>query len=151
MGHHFAGPGNPFWRLLAAARLVPEPLGFTDDRRLPEFGLALTNIVARATRSAAEVAPREYAQGRRVLDRKIRRLGPGVVAFVGVTVYRRFFGPGAAGGSGPKPERVGAARVFVVPNPSGRNAAYPGFGDKLTWYRRLARYAAGAPRSAGGR
>jgi hypothetical protein len=30
--------------------------------------------------------------------------------------------------------------VFVVPNPSGRNAAYPGFRDKLSWYRRLARY-----------
>ena len=67
---------------------------------------------------------------------------PDVVAFVGVTVYRRYFGPGAAGGAGPKPERIGGARVFVVPNPSGLNAAYPGFRDKLLWYRRLARYAA---------
>jgi G:T/U-mismatch repair DNA glycosylase len=25
-GHHFAGPDNPFWRLLHAARLVPDPL-----------------------------------------------------------------------------------------------------------------------------
>ena len=31
LGHHFAGPGNPFWRLLAAAKLVPVPLGFADD------------------------------------------------------------------------------------------------------------------------
>ena len=49
LGHHFAGPGNPFWRLLYAARLVPEPLGYADDARLVEWRLALTNIVPRAT------------------------------------------------------------------------------------------------------
>jgi double-stranded uracil-DNA glycosylase len=101
---------------------VPEGFGFAADRGLPALGLGLTNIVPRATRAA-------------------------VVAFVGVTVYRRFFGPGAAGGSGPKRDRIGAARVFVVPNPSGRNAAYPGFDDKLVWYRRLAHYAAEARRA----
>jgi hypothetical protein len=79
-----------------------------------------------------------------LLARRIGRARPAVVAFVGVTGYRRFFGPGAAGGSGPKPERIGTARVFVVPNPSGRNTAYPGFDDKLVWYRRLADYAAAA-------
>jgi TDG/mug DNA glycosylase family protein len=143
VGHHFAGPGNPFWRLLAAADLVPEPLTYADDARLPGFGLALTNIVPRATRSAAELAPAEYAAGRAALARKITRLQPRVVAFVGVTVYRRFFGASAPGGAGPRPERIGGARVFVVPNPSGLNAAYPGFRDKLIWYRRLARFAAG--------
>jgi len=142
VGHHFAGPGNPFWRLLAAAGLVPEGFGFASDGELPALGLGVTNIVARATREAAELTPAEYAQGRRVLARKIRRIRPAVVAFVGVTVYRRFIGRGATGGSGPKPERIGTARIFVVPNPSGRNAAYPGFDDKLQWYRRLARYAA---------
>jgi TDG/mug DNA glycosylase family protein len=141
VGHHFAGPGNPFWRLLHAARLVPEPVAAVDDGRLPALGLALTNIVPRATRSAEEIAPAEYAAGRRALARKIARLRPATVAFVGVTVYRRFFGPAAPGGCGPKPERLGDARVFVLPNPSGRNAAFPGFRDKLVWYRRLARLA----------
>src|SRR5262245_15628294 len=141
VGHHFAGPGNPFWQLLARAGLVPSPFGFADDVRLPALGLSVTNIVPRATRSADEIRAEEYVAGRQALARKIRRIRPGVVAFVGVTVYRRFFGPSAAGGSGPKPERIDGARVFVVPNPSGRNAAYPGFRDKLVWYRRLARYA----------
>src|SRR5262245_19369158 len=141
LGHHFAGPGNPFWRLLTAAGLVSEPFGYADDVRLPEFGLAATNIVPRATRSAAELAPAEYKEGRRALARKIGRLRPSVVAFVGITVYRRFVGPRASGGAGPKPERFGETRVFVVPNPSGRNAAFPGFRDKLVWYRRLARFA----------
>lgn len=140
LGHHFAGPGNPFWRLLYAARLVPEPLSFKDDVRLPKFGLALTNIVDRPTREAAELKPEEYIRGRRRLARLIMRVRPRVVAFVGVTAYRHFFGPRASGGSGPKPERIGFARVFVIPNPSGRNAAYPGFRDKLIWFRRLRSY-----------
>src|ERR1700687_6106420 len=55
VGHHFAGPGNPFWRLLAAAGLVPEGFGFAADRGLPALGLGLTNIVPRATRAAAEL------------------------------------------------------------------------------------------------
>ena len=141
VGHHFAGPGNPFWRLLHAAGLTPEPLTFADDARLPEWGLALTNIVPRATREAAELAPAEYARGRVALARLIGRLQPRVVAFVGSTVYRAFFGPRASLGAGPKDERIGRARVFVVPNPSGRNAAYPGFADKLAWYRGLRSFA----------
>ena len=143
VGHHFAGPGNPFWRLLHAAGLVPEPLTYADDVRLVEWNLALTNIVSRATREAAELAPADYARGRIALARLIRRLQPRVIAFVGSTVYRAFFGASASGGAGPKPERIGEARVFVVPNPSGRNAAYPGFADKLVWFRRLKRFANG--------
>jgi TDG/mug DNA glycosylase family protein len=153
VGHHFAGPGNPFWRLLAAAGLVPAGFTHADDVRLPALGLAMTNIVPRATRSAADLAPAEYEAGRRALAATIARLRPDVVAFVGLTAYRGFAGPRAPGGAGPKPERIAGARVFVVPNPSGRNAAYPGFRDKLVWYRRLARFCApprsGPPRAAG--
>ena len=141
VGHHFAGPGNPFWRLLHAAGLVPEPLTYVDDVRLPALGLALTNIVPRATRAASELTTDEFKRGRAALARLIARLEPEVVAFVGVTVYRAFFGPQASGGAGPKPERIGRARVFVVPNPSGLNASYPGFADKLVWFRRLRRFA----------
>jgi TDG/mug DNA glycosylase family protein len=71
----------------------------------------------------------------------IARIKPAVVAFVGSTAYQRFFGRSVSAGPGPKPERIAGAAVFVVPNPSGRNAAYPGFKDKLVWYRRLRRYA----------
>jgi double-stranded uracil-DNA glycosylase len=140
LGHHFAGPGNPFWRLLHAAKLVPEPLTFHDDARLPEFGLALTNLVERSTRGASELTREEYVRGRGRLAQTIRRVRPRVVAFVGVTAYRQFVGPGATGGCGPRPERVLGAAVFVLPNPSGRNAAFPGFRDKLIWFRRLRRF-----------
>jgi TDG/mug DNA glycosylase family protein len=141
VGHHFAGPGNPFYRLLHAAGLVPEPMTFADDVRLPEFGLALTNIAERATREAAELTAVDYARGRRRLARTIATIRPAVVAFVGSTAYREFVGPSGSRGAGAKPERLGGAAVFVVPNPSGRNAAYPGFDDKLVWYRRLKRWA----------
>jgi double-stranded uracil-DNA glycosylase len=142
VGHHFAGPGNPFYRLLHAAGFVPEPLTFVDDVRLPAFGLALTNLATRATREASELTADDYARGRRLLARTIAEIQPRVVAFVGGTAYRQFFGPSASSGPGAKPERIAGAAVFVVPNPSGRNASYPGFEDKLVWYRRLKRWAA---------
>ena len=142
VGHHFASPGNPFWRLLYAARLIPAALTYRDDVRLPSYGLALTNIVPRATRAASELTRAEYAAGRARLARSIARVKPRTVAFVGVTVYRAFFGAAATAGAGAKPQRIGAARVFVLPNPSGLNAAYPGFRDKLIWFKRLKRYTA---------
>jgi double-stranded uracil-DNA glycosylase len=141
LGHHFAGPGNPFWRLLHAAGLIPEPIVATEDRRLAQWGLALTNLCPRASRSAAELRPEEIARGRRALLRKIARLRPAVlrpavVALVGVSLYRWLF-PGAPGGAGLKPETIAGATLFVLPNPSGLNASYPGFADKLIWFERL--------------
>lgn len=140
LGHHFAGQGNPFWRLLHAARLTPRLLSFEEDRGLLEFGLALTNFCPRATRAASELTPRDFDEGRKDLLRKIGRLKPGVVAFVGVTLYRRFFKAAAAPGPGAKPETIAGARVFVLPNPSGLNRGFPRFSDKLPWFRRLARF-----------
>lgn len=137
VGHHFAGPGNPFWRLLYAARLVPEPLECSDDGRLAEFGLAITNLVPRATRSASELSDREMEAGREALLGKIARLQPAIIAFVGLTVYQRVFRRPTSGGAGAKPERIAGGQVFVLPNPSGLNASFPGFADKLVWYERL--------------
>jgi TDG/mug DNA glycosylase family protein len=157
VGHHFAGPGNPFWRLLYAARLVPVELTHTEDRRLAEFGLALTNLCPRATRAASELSRDEIARGKRRLMAKIQRLRPEVVAFVGITIYREFFGkpvsgssdkplseiPGkpsvgsASAGAGAKGELICGAKVFVLPNPSGLNASFPGFRHKLIWFERL--------------
>ena len=141
VGHHFASPGNPFWRLLHAAQLVPEELKCDDDGRLPEFDLAMTNLCARATRASAELSTAEMIAGQRMLARKIRRVRPRVVAFVGVSIYRRFFADAHGDGAGAKEERIFGARVFVLPNPSGLNASYPGFKDKLIWFERLREFA----------
>jgi TDG/mug DNA glycosylase family protein len=141
LGHHFAGRGNPFWRLLHAAGLTPRLLSFDEDTTLAEFGIALTNLCPRTTRSAAELTAEELARGRRTLIRKCALLKPRVVGLVGVTVYTTVFGARAGGGVGLKAERLGGAPVFVVPNPSGLNASYPGFAHKLVWYRRLGQFA----------
>ena len=98
------------------------------------------NICARPTRAASELTRAEFIRGRAQLARLIARLEPEVVAFVGITVYRAFFGPGVAQGRAEAGAHRHGARV-LVPNPSGLNAAYPGFEDKLVWFRRLKRYA----------
>jgi double-stranded uracil-DNA glycosylase len=141
VGHHFAGPGNPFWRLLYAAGIVEEELTYLEDEKLAEYGLALTNLCARATRSASELQRDEIERGKRIILRKIARMRPAVVAFVGASIYRYFGRSGRSGGVGPKPETICGARVFVVPNPSGLNANFPGFKDKLVWFEKLREFA----------
>jgi TDG/mug DNA glycosylase family protein len=137
VGHHFAGNGNPFWKLLHASKLTPSLLHYEEDQKLGELGIALTNLCPRTTRSAAELTSTEIARGRRVLARKIATLRPSVVAFVGLSLYQQFFQLPRSGGAGAKPERISGAAVFVVPNPSGLNANFPGFKQKLVWFEAL--------------
>ena len=124
-GHHFAGPSNRFWKLLFESGLTAERITFEDDDRLPEFGYGITNIVPRPTPGIDTILPLEYMAGRLALRRKILRFKPSIVAMVGVTVYRAMFperkGPLTLG---PQPERIGETEVFVLPNPSGRNANF---------------------------
>ena len=137
-GHHFAGYSNRFWRLLHESGLVPEALTFEDDGRLPEWGYGITNIVARPTPGIDDLARAEYAAGARVLARKVRRARPALVALVGVTVYRALFPevPRGRVAPGPAAERLAGAPVFVLPNPSGRNANFSHAG-MLDAFRRL--------------
>lgn len=137
VGHHFASPGNPFWRILHAAGLTPILLAYEEDQRLSEFGMALTNLCPRPSREASELTAIEIEAGKRALLRKIRRLHPRFVALVGVSIYRQMFPSSRSKGAGLKPEIIDGARIFVLPNPSGRNAAFPGFEDKVLWFRRL--------------
>ena len=140
IGHHFAGYSNRFWKLLYQSQLVPDPIGTEDDGRLPEWGFGITNLVSRATPGIDTLRPAEYIAGRRVLERKVRRWKPEIVAFVGVTLYRSVFGRSASTPvvCGQQDERFGGARVFVLPNPSGRNANFS-YNEMLAAYRSLAR------------
>ena len=141
-GHHFAGYSNRFWKLLYDSRLVPEPIGYADDRRLPEWGLGITNLVPRPTPGIDTLGPEEYAAGARVLRRKIRRVKPPIVAFIGVTLFRAVFGrrAGEPVRLGLQCERLEGAAVFVLPNPSGRNANFS-YAQMLAAFRALRRYA----------
>jgi TDG/mug DNA glycosylase family protein len=139
-GHHFAGFSNRFWKLLHESGLVPEPIGFEDDGRLPEWGYGITNIVPRATPGIDTLEKSEFVHGRVRLRRKILRHRPRVVAAVGVTVFRAMF-PERRGAIllGLQAERIGDAAVFVLPNPSGRNANYS-YQEMLEAFRSLAGY-----------
>src|SRR5260370_28184286 len=117
VGHHFAGPGNPFWRLLQAARLIPVPLTFAEDQRLAEFGMALTNLCPRPTRAASQLRPDEMKRGKKVLARKIRRLQPSVVTFVGVSLYQQYFQLPRSGGARPEPGATHTASVSSLAQP----------------------------------
>ena len=138
-GHHFAGFSNRFWKLLYESRLVPEPIDFRDDDRLPEWGFGITNIVARPTPGIDTLRPEEYVAGRLRLRRKVLKYRPLIVALVGVTVFRAMFPERRdAVRLGRQTERIGDSAVFVLPNPSGRNANFT-YAEMLAAFRSLRR------------
>ena len=147
-GHHFAGFSNRFWVLLFESGLVPERITYSDDDRLPEFGYGITNIVPRPTPGIDTIAPDEYVAGRLRLRRKILRYRPPIVAMVGVTVFRAMF-PERKGAVtlGFQKERIGGTEVFVLPNPSGRNANFT-YKEMLAAFRKLKRRAKAASSSS---
>lgn len=139
IGHHFAGYSNRFWKLLFESRLVPEPIGCEQDRRLLEWRYGMTNLIARPTAGIDTLRAEEYQQGRRNLSRKLRRHRPKVVALVGVTIYRLLFPAREGVALGGHRERLEGARLFVLPNPSGRNATRT-YAEMLASFRSLRRY-----------
>ena len=132
---HFAPRGNRFYPALLRAgitdHLIDASAGLTarDRDYLLGRGVGITSLVTRATASAAELGPAELAEGAENLAGKVRRFRPRVVAILGVTAYRTAFAsPRAVLGRQPdepgkpgKPDLNGA-QLWVVPNPSGRNA-----------------------------
>jgi TDG/mug DNA glycosylase family protein len=127
VGHHFAGASNRFWKLLFESGLVDEPLTYEEDWRLPEWRLGLTNIIGRSSGGIDELSPAEYHAGFSALERKVRRYHPRIIAFLGVTIYRMLFAhlcePKLLD-LGPTTARLAGVPVFLLPNPSGRNAHY---------------------------
>src|SRR5262249_35029101 len=131
---------NRFWKLLYDSRLVPEPLRSEDDERLPEWGFGITNLIARPTPGIDTLTPADYVAGAQVLRRKIRKWKPDVVAFVAVTLLRAVCGTKISEPVrlGLQIDRVEGARVYVLPNPSGRNANFT-YAEMLAAFRRLRR------------
>lgn len=127
VGAHFARPGNRFYPALYRAgivdRIIDASAGMSDADRdlLLDKGIGITNVVARATATAAELTSDELRAGGRRLRETVRNVAPVVVAVAGITAYRTAFGkpkavPGRQG------EQWDGAELWVVPNPSGLNA-----------------------------
>jgi double-stranded uracil-DNA glycosylase len=123
VGHHFARPGNRFWKALHLGGLTPRLLAPDEEGELVALGLGITNRVERATAGAAELGPGELRAGGARLAAKAAAARPEVVAVLGVGAYRTAFDrPKAA--VGPQPEPIGGSRAWLLPNPSGLNAHY---------------------------
>ena len=137
-GHHFAGHSNRFWKLLFESKLVSEPLTYRDDWRLPEWGLGLTNIIQRPSAGIDGLKPQEYIAGRKRLIARVKHYRPHIVALLGVTIYRTLFPEYRTGriSLGLQAKTLADRPVFVLPNPSGRNAHYS-YRAMLTAFRAL--------------
>jgi double-stranded uracil-DNA glycosylase len=122
-GWHFARPGNRFWPALYASGFTGRLLKPSEQDELTRYGLGITNIAPRATAQAAELTPAELRQGGERLEALIEARRPSVAAILGVTAYRTAFAlPKAV--IGPQPGRLGPARLWILPNPSGLNASW---------------------------
>src|SRR5512143_3061764 len=97
VGHHFARPGNRFWPTLYAAGFTPRPLIPAQEHELLTYGYGLTNLVARATASAAELTTAELIAGGQCLLAKVQHYQPRLVAILGVSAYRAAFSQPHAG------------------------------------------------------
>jgi TDG/mug DNA glycosylase family protein len=135
VGHYYAGPGNLFWPLLYETGLLPEALTYMEDARILEFGIGLTDLVKRPTRSSGDLLQEEVRAGAVVLRQKLTLCAPRVVCFNGKGVYawysnRKDVPLGIQGTC------IGAARVFVVPSTSARNGRLQR-AEKATYFQRL--------------
>ena len=119
--HHFARPGNRFWPVLQAAGFTTRVLKPWEERELLAWGYGITNLVPRATATAAELDKEEFVAGAKRLERKVKQYKPAWVAVIGIGAYRAAFGrPKAV--VGPQTERIGPAGLWLLPQPSGLNA-----------------------------
>ncbi len=135
VGHHFAGPSNRFWKLLFESSLIPYQMTCRDDELLLDYGYGLTNLIAKPTAGIHNLSRQDFLRGRRALVAKITKYQPALVALLGISVARTIFplvksNPSKKRSSsdpihvGLQPELLEGIRVFVLPNPSGRNAHY---------------------------
>ena len=133
VGHHFARPGNRFWRGLKEAELTDRLLSPYEEAELLRMGIGITNLVGRATATADQISTGELKRGRRRLEEKIRKYRPRIVAILGMDAYRKAFGSRKVE-AGAQEAKIGTASLWVLPNPSGLNAHY-----QLSDYARLFR------------
>ena len=134
-GHHFAGHSNRFWRLLAESYLTPRQLKPEEGNELLSYGIGITNIVDRPSKTAAEITKAEYQAGREILRQKLAFYRPKIACYAGIGVYREFAATARASCGLQSSSVVAGVTDFVVPSPSGLNRT--AFAQQLVWYQQL--------------
>jgi TDG/mug DNA glycosylase family protein len=139
-GFHFARPGNRFWPALHTGGFTPRRFAPSEGRALLALGLGVTNIAARTTATAAELTLDELRNGKKRLERTVKRYRPRIVAIVGITAYRAAFDRPEAM-LGEQPDRLFDSILWVLPNTSGLNAHHqaPDFERAFSELRRAVR------------
>jgi mismatch-specific thymine-DNA glycosylase len=138
-GHHFAGRGNRFWRVIHLAGFTPEEILPENDRTILQYRCGLTVVVERPTARAEQLATQEFAAAAGQFEQKIMHYAPRFVAFLGKAAYSALSGRRDIVW-GLQPTAFGGAAVWVLPNPSGRNRAF-GLDQLVSVYRQLYRAA----------
>jgi double-stranded uracil-DNA glycosylase len=132
-GFYYSGRGNQFWSLLHESGLVPEQLKPIDSKRVIDFGIGMTDLVKRPSKSSGDLSTPEFAQGRNVLHRKLKKINcPRVIVFNGKIVYERFMGRRCSYGL--QEHLLYGAQVYVLPSTS-RRCARTSYGEKLRHFR----------------
>ena len=134
-GHHFANPRNDFWRLLHAAGFTPIQLEPSEQERLLEYGIGVTNAALRTTRGSGDLRRGDFAGAAERLEQLARGLRPAWLAFVGKEAYRGAFRERAQ--LGVQERRFGDTRLHVLPSTSPANAAVS-WRARLSWFEELA-------------
>jgi double-stranded uracil-DNA glycosylase len=136
-GHHYAHPGNRFWRVLFASGITDRLYGPEEDELLPDLlGIGFTNLASRPTRRADELTREEIRTGAAELRDKLERYDPRAVAYTGIGVYRWFRATSKVGWGLQEVSAVPCVTDVVVPSPSGLNRM--SFEELVDHYRDLA-------------
>ncbi len=133
-GHYYSGRGNQFWRILHESGVVPEPFDYPDDKRVIEFGIGLTDLVKRPTKTIPELTREDYAEGRFLLSRRLEEFLPRVIAFNGKDTYEQFSQRKSK--YGVQKELLYGAKVYVLPYTNGTEV--PNRPERVKHFRRLA-------------
>jgi TDG/mug DNA glycosylase family protein len=135
VGLHFANRSNRFWRVLHLAGFTARQLEPEEARLLLDHGCGITSAVARPTVSATDLSRADYIAARPVFERKIVKYTPRYVAFLGKPACAVFLNQRDLSW-GLQPTKLGESAVWVLPNPSGLNRAFP-IGRLTDAYREL--------------
>jgi double-stranded uracil-DNA glycosylase len=120
-GHHYAHPGNRFWRVLFASGITERLYRPEEDEKLIRLGIGFTNLCSRPTRRADELTREEIRAGADELRTKLVRYEPRAVAYTGIGVYRWFRATSKVSWGRQDVPAVPQVDDVIVPSPSGLN------------------------------
>jgi double-stranded uracil-DNA glycosylase len=114
---YYAHGQTKFWTTLHAVGLTPRLFSPQDYPLLDELDIGLTDI-AKFTFGMDHQLPREAlgTQAAEALRARIRKFAPRHLAFTSLKAGRTVMGPKARAGE--QTQKLGAARVWILPSPS---------------------------------